>query len=63
VDTSIHLKRGNKIPMEEVIETNFRAETEGIAIMRLPHLAIHPLNNHPNQTLFVDANKSLLTGA
>jgi hypothetical protein len=26
VDTSIHLRRGNKIPMEGVIETKFRAE-------------------------------------
>jgi hypothetical protein len=51
VDTSILLRRGNKIPMEEVIETNFRAETEGMAIQRLPYLGIHPINNHQTQTL------------
>jgi hypothetical protein len=29
VDTSLLLRRGNKIPMEGVTETKFRAETEG----------------------------------
>jgi hypothetical protein len=29
VDTSFLLRRGNKIPMEEVTETKFGAETEG----------------------------------
>jgi hypothetical protein len=38
MDTLILLKRGNKIPME--------AETEGMTIQRLPHLGIHPINNH-----------------
>jgi hypothetical protein len=42
VDTSILLWRGNKIPMEGVRETKFRAETEGMTIQRLPHLGIHP---------------------
>jgi hypothetical protein len=51
VDTSILLKMGNKIPMEGVIETKFGAENEGKAIQRLPHLRIHPINNHQNQTL------------
>ena len=32
VDTSILLRRGNKIPMEGVIETKFGAETEGMTI-------------------------------
>jgi hypothetical protein len=45
VDTSI-LRRENKIPIKGVTETNFRAETEGIIIQRLPHLGIHPINNH-----------------
>jgi hypothetical protein len=31
VDTSI-LRRGNKMPMEEVTETKFGAETEGMTI-------------------------------
>jgi hypothetical protein len=50
VDISILLRRGNKIPMEEVTETMFRAETEGMTIHRLPHLGIHPINNHQIQT-------------
>ena len=32
VDTSIHLRRGNKIPMEGVTETKCGSETEGKAI-------------------------------
>ena len=46
VDTSIFLRRGNKIPLEGVTETKFGAETEGMTIQRLPHLGIHPINNH-----------------
>jgi hypothetical protein len=42
---------GNKIPMEGVEETKFGAETEGTTIQRLPHLLIHPINNHQIQTL------------
>jgi hypothetical protein len=45
------LRRGNKIPMEEVAETKCGAETEGMAIQRLPYLEINPINNHQNQTL------------
>jgi hypothetical protein len=51
VDTLILLRMGNKIPMEEVTETNFRAETEGRTIQRLPYLGIHPINHHQTQTL------------
>jgi hypothetical protein len=47
VDTSILLRMGNKIPMEEVTEIKFRAEMEGRTIQRLSHLGIHPINNHP----------------
>ena len=51
VDTSI-LSMGNKIPMEGVTETKFRAKTEGKTIIqRLPHLGIHPIYNHQTQTL------------
>jgi hypothetical protein len=46
VDTSFLLRMGNKIPMEGVTETKFRAEPEGTTIQRLPHLGIHPMNNH-----------------
>ena len=38
-------------PMEGVTETKFGAETEGMTIQRLPHLGIHPINNHQTQTL------------
>ena len=36
VDTLILRRKGNKIPMEGVTETNFGAEPEGTAIQRLP---------------------------
>jgi hypothetical protein len=49
VDTSILLRRGNKISMEGVAKCG--ADTEGINIQRLPHLGIHPINNHQTQTL------------
>jgi hypothetical protein len=52
VDSLILLIRGNKKPMEEVTETNFKAETEGMAIKKLSHLRIHLINNHKTQTLF-----------
>jgi hypothetical protein len=51
VDTLILLIRGNKTPMEGVTETKFGAETEGMTILKLPHLVIHPINNHQTQTL------------
>jgi hypothetical protein len=50
MDTLI-LLRIKKILMEGVTETNFRAETEGMTIQRLPHLWIYPVNNHYTQTL------------
>jgi hypothetical protein len=37
---------GGKIPMEGVTEKKFRVESEGATIQRLPHLVIHPINNH-----------------
>jgi hypothetical protein len=51
VDTSILLRRGNKIPMEGVKETKYGAETEGMTIQRLSHLGIRPINHHQTQTL------------
>jgi hypothetical protein len=51
VDTYFLLRMGNKIPMEGVSETKFGAEPEGMTIQRLPHLRIHPINNHQIQTL------------
>jgi hypothetical protein len=50
-DTSFLLRMGNKIPMEGVTETKFKAETEGRTIQRLPHPGIHPIYNHQTQTL------------
>jgi hypothetical protein len=51
VDTLFLLAMGNKITMEGVTETKFGAEPEGMTIQRLPHLEIHPINNHQTQTL------------
>jgi hypothetical protein len=51
VNTSVLLRRGNKIPMERVTETKCEAQTEGMTIHRLPHLGIHPIYNHQTQTL------------
>jgi hypothetical protein len=51
VDTLILLRMGNKMPMEGVTETKFKAEIEGMTTQRLPHLGIHPINNHQTQTL------------
>jgi hypothetical protein len=63
VDTSILLRRGNKICMEGVTETRCGAETKGMTSQRLPHLGIHPFKQPQNPDTIVDANKSLLTGA
>ena len=46
VDTSVLLRKGNKIPMEGITETNCEAETEG-----LPYLGIYPTDNHQTQIL------------
>ena len=51
MDTSFLLRMGNKIHMEGVTETKFRAETEGKTIQRLSHLGIHPIYNHQTQAL------------
>jgi hypothetical protein len=50
VNTSILLRRENKISMEGVTETKCGAKTKGKTIQRLPHLRIHPINNHQTQT-------------
>jgi hypothetical protein len=51
VDILFLLRMGNKIPMEGVTGTKFRAEMEGMTIQRLPHPGIHPINNHQAQIL------------
>ena len=40
------LRKGNKILMGANMEKKCRAETEGKAIQRLPHLGIHPIYSH-----------------
>jgi hypothetical protein len=54
VDTSIFLRRGNKIIMEGVTETKFEAETDGMTIQRLPHLGIHPIYNQQSNVMLFD---------
>jgi hypothetical protein len=44
-------RMGNKISMEGVTKTKFRAETEEWTIQRLPDPGIHPIYNHQTQTL------------
>jgi hypothetical protein len=51
VNTSFLLRMENKITMEGVTDSKFRAEPEGMTIQRLPHLGIYPINNHKIQTL------------
>jgi hypothetical protein len=51
VDTLSLLRIGNKITMEGVTETKFRAEKEGRIIQRLPHPGIHLINRQQTQTL------------
>ena len=62
VDTSFLLRIANKIPMEGVKETKFRAEMKGWTIQRLPHLGIHPIISHQTQTLLHSASKILMKG-
>jgi hypothetical protein len=51
VETSIFLRRGNKIPMEGVTEKKCEAETERMTIQRLTHQGIYTINNQKTQTL------------
>jgi hypothetical protein len=46
VDTLFQHRMWNKIPMEGVTETKFRAESEERTIQRQPYPGIHPINNH-----------------
>jgi hypothetical protein len=60
VDTSILLRRGNKIPMKGVTKTKFRAETEGSTIQQLSYMGIHPIYNHQTQTMEGEAMVELM---
>ena len=53
VGALVLLRKGNKRLMGADIETKYRAETEGKAIQRLPHLGIHPMCRHQAQTLLL----------
>jgi hypothetical protein len=62
VNTSVFLRRGNKIPMVGDTETNYGAETEGDH----PETATpgNPFHiQFPNPDTIVDANKCFLTVA
>jgi hypothetical protein len=52
VDTSIFLRSGDKISMEDITEKKCGAQTEGMTIHNLSHLGIHPVYNHQTQTVF-----------
>jgi hypothetical protein len=62
MDTSFLLRRGNKIPMEGVTETNFGADIEGTTIQRLFHLRDTSHKQPPNPDTITYARKILLTG-
>jgi hypothetical protein len=51
VDIPFLLRMGNKISMEGVTETKFRAEMEGRTIQRLPLPGIYSVYNRQTQTL------------
>jgi hypothetical protein len=51
VDTSVLLRRGNKILKGGDTETNRGSETEGKATQRLPYLEKHPIYSYQIQTL------------
>jgi hypothetical protein len=51
VDTSVLLRRGNKMPLEGVTETKCEAETEGMMTQRPSQLGIYPINNHETQQI------------
>jgi hypothetical protein len=51
VDTSVLLRRGNKIPMGGDTETKCGAEAERKAMQRLSHLGIQPIYSYQTQTI------------
>jgi hypothetical protein len=62
VDTSVLLRRGNKILMRANMKTKCGAETGEKAIQRMPHLGIHSICSCQTQDTIADARKCLLTG-
>jgi hypothetical protein len=53
VDTSVLLRRVNKIYIGRDTETKCGTETEGKAIQRLPHLGIYHIYSYQTQTLLL----------
>jgi hypothetical protein len=51
VDASVLLRKENKTLMGANMETKCRAETEGKATQRVPHLGIYPRYSHQTPTL------------
>jgi hypothetical protein len=51
VNTSVLLRRGNKIPTGGDTETKYGAESEEKAIQRLSHLGMQPIHSSQTQTL------------
>jgi hypothetical protein len=51
VGVLVLLRKGNKILTGTNTETKFGAESEEMAIQRLPYLGIHPIYSHQTQTL------------
>jgi hypothetical protein len=62
VDTLLHLRMGNKIPMEGVTETNFSGEMEGRTIQRGSPPGDPSHKQAPNPDTIAYANKIVLTG-
>jgi hypothetical protein len=52
VGASVLLRIRNKVLKGANMETKCGAETEGKAILRLPHLGIHPICSHQKKTVF-----------
>jgi hypothetical protein len=57
------LEGGTDYPWKKLQRQSSGAETERMTIKRLPHLGIHPINNHQTQTLLQMPIRFLLTGA
>jgi hypothetical protein len=51
VDTSVLLRRGNKIPLGGDTVAKCGTETEGKAIQKLPYLEIHSICSYQTQIL------------
>ena len=59
VDTSVFLRRGNKILKGGNTEIKCGAETEGKAIQRLSHLEIHPIYSYQTQRHYCECQEML----